>query len=101
MNLAREFGELWGALFPDFGTPNRDQLLLWAGTHPQARVVHGINRTAKKARKLRDTACPMSLTDAVRYASSVMKNEKCGFRRFPHGEQQYLRNISGERSNGQ
>jgi hypothetical protein len=82
MNLANKYGELWEALFPDWGKPERDRLLLWAGAYTEQQVVTGINRAARKARTLKDTASPMSSTDALRYASSVMKNEKCGFRDF-------------------
>lgn len=85
LRLATNYGALWQQLMPEMDAPGRDQLLLWAGTHPEDRVVHGINRAARKSRKLRDTASPMSLIDAVRYASSVMRNEKCGYRRFPNG----------------
>jgi hypothetical protein len=91
--LATSFGGLWHQLMPEFAAPDRDQLLLWAGTYTEQDVVHGINRAARKSRKLRDTDSPMTLTDAIRYASSVMKNEKCGFRRFPHGED-FMGNIS-------
>jgi hypothetical protein len=82
MNLAKVYGELWDALFPSLGKLEFDQLALWAGTYTEKQVVTGMNRAARKARKLRDTATPMSLPDVIRYASSVMKNEKCGFRDF-------------------
>ena len=61
-----------------------NELVFWAGAHVESHVVHGFNRAAKKVRKLRDTGGPMTLDDAVRCASSVRKNEKCGFRDFSH-----------------
>ena len=87
MRLAQEYAELWRALFTELGSPDSTQFVFWAGTHVEARVVHGFNRAAKKVRKLRDSDRPMTLDDAVRYASGVMKNEKCGFRDFSRGRE--------------
>lgn len=82
LELATNLGTFWHQLMPDLGTPDREQLLLWAGSYTEKNAVYSINRAARKVLKLRDTDAPMTLTDAIKYASSVMKNEKCGIRDF-------------------
>jgi hypothetical protein len=79
---ANEYAQLWRALMPDLTTPDQAQLLQWAGKYSHELVSRGINRAACKARKLRDTASPMSAFEATKYAASVMKNESLGIRRF-------------------
>jgi hypothetical protein len=74
--LASKLSGLWNQLMPEIGTPEQQQFLIWSGAYLEHQVVHGMNRAARKALKLKDTSTPLSLTEAVRYASSVMKNEK-------------------------
>lgn len=81
MEAAHQYAQLWAALMPDFELPATDQFTLWAGQYPDEIVSRGINRAAGKRRKLRDTR-PMTLIEAVRYASSVMRNEALGVRKF-------------------
>ena len=80
MTTAEQFTELWKALLPDCAMPTRQQFLIWAGTYSDDLVSRGINRAAAKVRKMRDTS-PMSTDDAIRYATSVMKNEFLGILR--------------------
>ena len=75
MTSADQFGGFWKLLMPDSAVPGRQQFLIWAGTYSEELVTRGINRAAAKFRKMKCTETPMSLEDAVRYASSVMKNE--------------------------
>src|ERR1700684_960112 len=84
MVAAEKYEELWDAMMPDADSPEEDQFLLWAGSYSEELVSRGINRVARKYRKMRDTSEPMSLNDMVRYASSVMKNEGLGIRHHPH-----------------
>lgn len=78
--VADECLQLWQILM-DIGLPERQQFLMWSGNYPAELVTRGINRAAAKARKMRDVGQPMSTDDAVRYASSVMKNERLGIRK--------------------
>ena len=82
MTKAPEYAELWRTLMPDCDEPGVDQFGLWAGQYPEHIIVRGVNRAAAKRRKLRDTSRPMTAQEAVRYASSVMKHESLGIRRF-------------------
>jgi hypothetical protein len=85
LNRAEQYRALWVALMPEVQQPSTDQFLLWAGQHSEDLVSRGVNRAARKSRKLRDTSEPMTTLDAVRYASSVMKNESIGSRSHPNG----------------
>lgn len=80
VQAANQYAELWRLMMPDMGPPGADQFLLWAGRYSDDLVSRGINRAAGKYRKMRDSQ-PMTLDDAIRYASSVMKNESLGLRR--------------------
>ncbi len=82
LKQATKYSAFWHQLIPDLGTPDREQLLLWAGTYTEQNVVQGINRVARKVRKLKDTDAPMTLDAAIQYANGVMRNEKCGIRDF-------------------
>lgn len=81
MAAANQYAELWSALMPHAAAPGIDQFVFWAGRYDDDLVSRGINRAAGKLRKMRDTQQPMTLDDAVRYASSVMKNELLGIQR--------------------
>lgn len=84
LSAAEQYRTLWKALMPDIATPSHDQFLLWAGSYTEELVSRGVNRAARKGRKLRDTK-PMTTLEAVMYASSVMKNESIGARAHPNG----------------
>jgi len=83
LSLADQYATLWRGLLPQDGMPPLDQFLYWSGKFTEELVVRGINRAARKVRKLRDTSTPMTLDAAIRYASSVMINETLGKHRFP------------------
>jgi hypothetical protein len=83
-SLAQQLEFLWKGLLPNIGVPDASQFFYWAGKYPEELIVTGINRAARKARKLRDTESPMTLVEAIQYASSVMRNENLGFRKFPN-----------------
>ena len=85
MQTAEQFAELRKALMPDFAVPDRQQFLLWTGTYNEDLVSRGINRAACKRRKMRDTGTPMTVDEAIKYASSVMRNETLGRRVFVRG----------------
>lgn len=74
--LSSKLSGLWHQLMPEIGTPEQQQFLIWSGAYLEHQVVHGMNRAARKALKLKDTSTPMTLEQAIQYASSVMKNEK-------------------------
>jgi len=74
---------LWRGLMPALGIPEPDTLLFWVGKYPEETIVQAFNRTARKVRRLRDTAEPMTLLDAVKYATSVMTHEMLNQRQFP------------------
>jgi hypothetical protein len=82
LSLADQYANLWRGLLPQDGAPPLDQFLYWSGKFPEELVVRGINRAARKVRKLRDTTTPMTLDAAIRYASSVMTHEMLNERRF-------------------
>jgi hypothetical protein len=77
---AVQFAEFWKLLMPEVAMPERQQFLMWAGTYNEELVSRGITRAAAKFRKMKGTDTPMSADDAIRYASSVMKNESLGRR---------------------
>lgn len=83
LKAAQQYRHLWQALMPNIGTPDQSQFLYWAGKHTESLVVLGLNRAARKARKLIDSSEPMTLEAAIKYASSVMTNEMRGIHRFP------------------
>jgi hypothetical protein len=94
LNAAEQYRALWAALMPYLEEPATDQFLLWAGQHSEELVARGVNRAARKYRKLRDTKEPMTSADAVKYASSVMKNESIGKRAHPNGFAATINNSS-------
>jgi hypothetical protein len=96
MVAAEQYEALWVGLMPDDDAPDEDQFLLWAGQYSEELVARGINRVARKYRKLRDTSEPMSVNDAIRYASSVMKNEALGIRQHPNGAAQKATQLPQE-----
>lgn len=83
MTAATSFTELWKAIMPDLEAPNRQQFLLWAGMYSEELVSRGISRAAAKSRRMSQSGATMTVDEAIRYASSVMKNELLGIRR--HG----------------
>lgn len=81
MSAANQYVALWSGLMPDCELPDTSQFIFWAGRYSDDIVSRGINRAAGKRRKMRDTDRPMTLVDAITYASSVMKNESLGIKR--------------------
>lgn len=75
---AQSYTELWQALTPGAATPPMSQFILWAGQHEEGQVVRGINRAVAKARTMQGRGTPMTVEDAARYASSVMRHESLG-----------------------
>ena len=93
LTAAQQYIQLWKALLPESAVPEHQQFLLWAGTYPDALVSRGITRAAAKTRRMRYSETPLNLEAAVRYATSVMKNETLGVRR--HGRiQQRKTNVT-------
>ena len=83
LKTALKLRNLWSQLMnTSIGTPDQQQFLIWSGAYLEHQVVHGINRAARKYLMLKDTSTPMTLEQAIQYASSVMKNEKLGHRDF-------------------
>jgi len=78
MATAAQFRYLWTALMPNLQVPPSQQFLVWSGTYPPELVSRGINRATGKVRKMLGTATPMTSDDAMRYATSVMRNELLG-----------------------
>jgi predicted helicase len=83
VKLAEQYTYLWRGLMTTIGIPEQDTILFWAGKYEEAVIVQAFNRTARKARRLRDSAEPMTLLDAVKYATSVMTHEMLNERQFP------------------
>jgi hypothetical protein len=93
LSAAKEYAQLWDVLMPYLPSPEESQFAMWAGLHTPELVSQGINRAARKSRRMLDTDSPMSTEDATKYASSVMKNELLGHRKFPTGDHQQARNA--------
>jgi hypothetical protein len=79
---AQAYADLWLALAPGAETPPMSQFILWAGQHREAQIARGINRAAAKSRTMQARGTPMSIEDAARYASSVMRHESLGERKL-------------------
>ena len=96
---AQSYADLWLALTPGAAIPPREQFILWAGQHLEAHVVRGINRACAKSRTLQARGTPMSVDDAAKYASSVMRNESLGQRKLiPRSERIEPSAIQHDRS---
>jgi hypothetical protein len=91
LSAAKEYAQLWSVLMPYLRPPEESQFAMWAGLHSPELISQGINRAARKSRKMLDTDSPMSTEDAAKYASSVMTNELLGHRKFPSGNHQQAR----------
>lgn len=79
---ASRYAEFWQALMPDVLPPSGDQFLLWAGNYTEDEVSCGISGAARKLRAVRNLSQTMTSDDVARYASSIMRNEQMGVRRF-------------------
>ena len=79
---AAEFMELWQALMPGTAVPGQDQFLVWAGIYTNGQVSRGINGAARKLRAMRNVSRSMTPVDIAKYATSIMKHESLGQRRF-------------------
>lgn len=82
MTSAAEFMELWQALMPGTTAPGKDQFLVWTGIYTSEQVSRGINGAARKLRAMHNVSRSMTNDDVARYASSIMKHEALGQRRF-------------------
>lgn len=82
ISAAHEYAALWSALMPGVEQPGADQFLLWAGNYSQNQVTRGINGAARKFRAVRNASRQMTADDVARYATSIMRNEAMGVRRF-------------------
>jgi hypothetical protein len=85
---ADQFTCLWKGLMPSVGIPEQDTLLFWAGKYTEDIIVQAFNRTARKVRRLRDSAQPMTLLDALKYATSIMTHEMLNEHSFTKSKQQ-------------
>jgi hypothetical protein len=83
IKLTEQYTYLWRGLMPAIGIPEQDTILFWVGKYSEDIIVLAFNRTARKVRRLRDTAESMTLLDAVKYATSVMTHETLNERKFP------------------
>jgi len=88
LSAAKEYAQLWSVLMPYLDAPPESQFAMWAGLHTSELVVLGLNRAARKSRRMLDAGLPMATEDAAKYASSVMKNELLGHHKFPTGNHQ-------------
>lgn len=79
---ASQYAELWRALMPSIEPPATDQFLVWAGIYTEAQVSRGISGAARKLRAVRSLSQTMTAEDVAKYASSIMRNELMGRRRF-------------------
>jgi hypothetical protein len=79
---AHRYAGLWRALMPDIETPGDDQFMMWAGNYKESQITRGINGAARKFRAMRNISQPMTADDVARYATSIMRNEAMGVRRF-------------------
>lgn len=82
MAAAHQYAELWRALMPGVEQPGTDQFLLWAGNYRDREITRGINGAARKFRAMRNISHCMTADDVARYATSIMRNEAMGVRRF-------------------
>jgi hypothetical protein len=79
---ASQYAELWRALMPDIEAPGFDQFLMWAGNYSEQQISRGMSGAARKLRAVRNNSQAMTPDDIARYASSIMRNEMMGRRRF-------------------
>jgi hypothetical protein len=79
---ATEYAALWQAMTPGAEIPPMSQFIVWAGQHKERPVVRGITRAVAKARAMQSAGTPMTVDDAARYASSVMRHESLGERKL-------------------
>jgi hypothetical protein len=82
MTAAHQYAELWRALMPDVEQPGDDQFLLWAGCYSEKQISRGLSGAARKYRAMRNISQPMTAEDVGKYASSIMRHEVSGVRRF-------------------
>jgi hypothetical protein len=81
ISSAKSFADLWKLLMADEQSPSPTQFLMWTGTYTESQIAKGLTRASIKAKRLRDAGTPMSAFDVLRYAGSVMQNEKLGIQR--------------------
>ena len=80
---AEEFVQFWKMILPDVAAPDIDQFLLWVGSNSHQRVLRGISGAARKRRAvLNYTGKAMTTGELAAYASSIMRHESEGRRRF-------------------
>lgn len=79
---AYQYAELWRALMPDVQQPEEEQFLCWAGNYTEKQVTRGINGAARKLQAMHNASRSMTPEDVAKYASSIMRNEALGVRRF-------------------
>ena len=80
---AEEFVEFWKMILPGVPAPTFDQFLLWVGSNSPQRVLRGISGAARKRRALHSfEGTEMSTGECSAYASSIMRHESEGRRRF-------------------
>ena len=82
VTAAHQYAELWRALMPDVDAPGEDQFLLWSGLYTESQVARGLSGAARKRRAVTRDGQSMTVDDLAAYASSIMKHEKQGVRRF-------------------
>lgn len=82
ITAAHQYAALWRALMPDIEAPGDEQFVMWAGNYKESHITRGINGAARKFRAMRNISHPMSVDDVTRYATSIMRNEAMGIRRF-------------------
>jgi hypothetical protein len=75
MKAAEEAREFWKAMLPNVEPPEIRSFLLWTGVVDSAIVAHAISRVAAKFTKMQNTAAPMTVNDAYRYCTAVIRDE--------------------------
>jgi hypothetical protein len=80
---AEEFIQFWKMILPDVAPPGMDQFLLWVSGNSHQRVLRGISGAARKRRAvLSSTGKAMTTDEVAAYASSILRHEAEGRRRF-------------------
>ena len=79
---AYRYAELWRELMPTIPTPGADQFMMWAGVYTEEQIARGISGAARKLRAMWNADRSMTSEEVARYASSIMRNEATGRRRF-------------------
>jgi hypothetical protein len=102
LSLIEDLARVWDAAIPGIPLPPTNVFASWVLTYDEAEVVYAIGKVSKKARRMQLDGTAMNTEDVVRYAASIMRNEKLGVRKFdPPKSSTSTTRAKGAQSNDQ